>query len=132
MQKQHKISQGRSADDKMKSIIDNLKKFGAVTEGDFYSKVGSADLYISCLDAFSLDDRFDKLCACIASQDYPFALKTAHSLLDSAQKLDLIPLTELCEKLCAALEIGSPNAIESALASYKEKFAQFRNALSCG
>lgn len=116
----------------MKSIIDNLKKFGAVTDGDFYNKVGSDDLYISCLDAFSLDDRFDKLCACIASQDYPFALKTARSLLDSAQKLDLIPLTELCERLCSVLETGSPSTVESALASYKEKFAQFRNALSCG
>ena len=116
----------------MKNIIDNLKKFGAVTDGDFYNKVGSADLYISCLDAFSLDDRFDKLCACIASQDYPFALRIACSLLDSAQKLDLIPLTELCEKLCAALDSGAQDAIESALTAYKEKFAQFRNALSCG
>lgn len=116
----------------MKSIIENLNKFGAVTDGVFYNKVGSVDLYISCLDAFSLDDRFDKLCANIAAQDNALALKIARSLLGSAQELDLIPLTELCERLCAALEIGSTSTIESALASYKEKFAQFRNALSCG
>lgn len=115
----------------MKSIINNLNKFGAVTDGDFYNKVGSDDLYVASLDAFSLDDRFDKLGSCIAAQDNAFALKIARSLLESAQKLDLVPLADPAEKLCAALEIGSPNTIESAFASYKEKIAEFRNALSC-
>lgn len=116
----------------MKQIIGNLNKFGAVTDGNFRATVGSDDLYVSSLDAFSLDDRFDKLGAQITAQKYADALKTARSLLESEQILELVPLIAPSEQLCAALETGSPKAIEASLSSYKEIISGFRNALSCG
>lgn len=116
----------------MNNIIDNLKSFGAVTDGIFYDSIGSDDLYISCLDAFSLDDRHDKLFSAVAAHNTAPALKIARSLLDSVQKLDLPPLISAMEMLCSALDTGSPSTVESALNTYKCKLAEFRKALSCG
>ncbi|MGN0585761.1 MAG: hypothetical protein ACI4JF_00625 [Oscillospiraceae bacterium] len=116
----------------MNSIIQNLNKYGAVTDGDFHSKIESDDLYISSLDAFALDDRFDKLHTQAAARDFSGAAVTAHSLLGSVRDLNLKPLEDAARPLCDALEQGSPEAIDSALAAFDVKYVEFKRALSCG
>lgn len=116
----------------MNSIIQNLNKYGAVTDGDFHSRIESDDLYISSLDAFALDDRFDKLHNQAAAHNFSGAAATAHSLLESVCELNLKPLEDTARPLCDALEKGSPEAIDSALAAFDVKYVEFKRALSCG
>ncbi len=114
----------------MNAIIEKLNEFGAVTDGNFYGKIGSDELYIASLDAFALDDCPEMLCNAVTKQDFKIAYKLCSSLLKSAEEFDLPPLVNITFSLSEALKNENITEINECMSKFKDIFNRFTAALN--
>ncbi len=81
----------------MSALIDDLKAYGADTEGAMERLVDDEELYMTCLVSFKDDPCFPALDQAFSSKDYKVAFEQAHALKGVAGNLGLTPLyTSIC------------------------------------
>ena len=106
-------------------ILRQLDAFGADTGKAMNTVIDDPDLYVTCLVAFALDDRFDKLDKAIAGGLMSDTAKISQSLAEAAGSLQLTPLEKsyrLLHDAAAAKNNASAAVMYSAASTAKKQF----------
>jgi len=108
--------------------IQELKEYGADTEGAIDRFVGDKELYVQCVDMFLSDDKFYQLEVGFEKKDYTHLFEAAHSLKGVSGNLGLTPFYKT---ICDFVELLRNKQYDNLVDEYKKVLNKKAELVSC-